>query len=462
MTGMHRWRFSLFDLFIITLGAAAGLAYHRLPNVPWTDALLIACATWIVVGMVQQMRSALGIWRSLNTADRELRHGAALALARPIAAIAMLAAAVGFEAARGPNPEDTAYWPLDNFTASLVSLAVICAYLSPGRRTTSSPRRKGAFHAGLDFLVLLIAAAWLLYVLVSSQSISGLVHMAIRGVEAAQPTRWGGKPFYPFDPQVELARQFFTRAVIAAGAVSVAAICTFLLTAWWDRRAARRLLIAAALGGIICSGPLVHWYWTVGYPTWSPFMASQMGAQPWFVTAAGLSVAAGACFLFVMRYVPEPATSQTAAQQMPPAYHVSGVVMIALLLSMIAGGTPQWDSSMGALVWWLPDPLSDLKIWWDSGASLGGLPRVFFGIVYGVVSYWLDEPKMLLRLAAILVVANQLSRWRRGELTSEMILPIRAGKLLTVSLLATATLLVAIPAGAWLGFAIVTTTFAGL
>jgi hypothetical protein len=65
-------------------------------------------------------------------------------------------------------------------------------------------------------------------------------------------------------------------------------------------------------------------------------------------------------------------------------------------------------------------------------------------------------------LAAVLVVANQLWRWRRGELTPETIVPVCAGKLITVSLLAAATLILAIPAGAWLGFAIVTTTFASL
>jgi hypothetical protein len=127
---------------------------------------------------------------------------------------------------------------------------------------------------------------------------------------------------------------------------------------------------------------------------------------------------------------------------------------------MIAGGIPQWWDLDPLLT--LQSPLGGLKSWWDSGAALVDLPRVLLEIVYGIVTYWVDEPKMILRLAAILVVANQLWRWRRGESGPETIVPVRAGKLLTVSILAAATLLVAIPAGAWLGFAIVTTTFAGL
>src|SRR5438874_5348723 len=95
---MGRLRFSVFDLFVITLGASAGLAYHRLPGVGWSDALLVMCATWIVVGMVQQARSAYDIWWSVSGADRELRNGAALAVARPIAVVAMIAAAIGLEA----------------------------------------------------------------------------------------------------------------------------------------------------------------------------------------------------------------------------------------------------------------------------------------------------------------------------------------------------------------------------
>src|SRR5262245_42709907 len=131
MVGMRGIRFSLFDLFVITLGVAAGLAYHRLSGVRWTDALLIACAAWIIVGMVRHTRSAFRVWRSLPSADRETRTGAALALARPIAVVAMLAAAVGFEAARDNRKEFdefTRYWTQDAFIPSLISLAVICAY----------------------------------------------------------------------------------------------------------------------------------------------------------------------------------------------------------------------------------------------------------------------------------------------------------------------------------------------
>ena len=69
---------------------------------------------------------------------------------------------------------------------------------------------------------------------------------------------------------------------------------------------------------------------------------------------------------------------------------------------------------------------------------------------------------MLLRFASILVVARQFPRQRRSTLCTEPVTRVRASKALTIAALAAATLLVAIPAGAWLGFAIVTTTFGKL
>ena len=90
------------------------------------------------------------------------------------------------------------------------------------------------------------------------------------------------------------------------------------------------------------------------------------------------------------------------------------------------------------------------------------LPLVLLQIVYAFAAHWVEEPEMLLRLAAALVVLSQLRRWRRGEPAVETLAPVRIAKLLTVTALAAVTLLLAIPAGAWLGFAIVITPIAGL
>src|SRR5437867_1137227 len=99
MAAMRRIRFSLFDLFVITLGVAAGLGYHRFPGVRWADAVLVSCTAWVIVGMVQQMRTAWLAWRDLPGDDRQLRSGAMLAVLRPLVVVAMIAAAIGFEAA---------------------------------------------------------------------------------------------------------------------------------------------------------------------------------------------------------------------------------------------------------------------------------------------------------------------------------------------------------------------------
>jgi hypothetical protein len=247
-------------------------------------------------------------------------------------------------------------------------------------------------------------------------------------------------------------------------AATVAAVCTFRLIASWNRLTIRRMLIATAAASIAIAVYESHWYWTIGYPTMSPFLAQFTLVQPSYVNAAGLSVVAATCFLFVMRFVPEANDEPAIIIKTPRAYHLSDAVMGLLLAAMVANGMPAWwdtDATIPLLGFGFPGPFSELKDWWDSGAGLLDLPRTLLQIVNGIVSYWLDEPKMLLRMAAVLVVASRLRRGRRGELAAELVRRVRVRKLMTVAVFATATLLVAIPAGAWLGFAIVTTTIAG-
>ena len=288
---MRRLRFSVFDLFVITLGVAAGLAYHRVPGVSWSDALLLMCATWIAVGMVQQMRIAYVVWSSLPDADEELRNGAALAMARPIAVVAMLAAAVGLEIAKEFELDVSESIALDAFTDSLFSLAIICRCTVPGRAANSrAPPRNTVVQSVVGLLVWVLGCVWLVYVLISAQTISGLVHIAIRGVEVYQPTRWSGKPFHAFDPQDQLLGEFFRSAIVAASAVAVSAISVVLLTVYWNRSTARRLLIGMSTAGIVWAAYLVHWYWTVGFPSVSPYLAANTGTQPWYVIGAGISV----------------------------------------------------------------------------------------------------------------------------------------------------------------------------
>src|SRR5262249_29698872 len=108
-------------------------------------------------------------------------------------------------------------------------------------------------------------------------------------------------------------------------------------------------------------------------------------------------------------------------------------------------------------IWGSPTLLSDLQFWWNNGAGLLELPGLLLQIVYALAAAYVEEPKMLLRLAAVFVVFYQLLRWRRGEVFVETLAPVRLGKLFTVTTFAAVTLPPAIPAGAWLGFAIVTT-----
>jgi hypothetical protein len=467
---MRRLRFSVFDLFVVTLGVAGGLAYHRVPGVGWFNALLLMCATWIVVGMLQQMRSACATWRAIPIADRELRNGAALAVARPIAVVALLAAAVGVEVAKELKLDVSESIALDSFTASLFSLAIICAYTAPGRAEIAKPlpgqeksKRKTVIQSAVNVLSVLLGCIWLVYVLVSAETISGLVHIAIRGVENYEPTRWSGKAFYPFDPQTRLLADFFWYAIVAAAAVTVSAISVVLLTIHWNYEGTRRTLIGMAVAGIAVATYLVHWNWTVAFPAVSPFLFAHTGTQPWYVVAAGISVFGGACFLFAMRYLPEERVSNPRPPDMPRPYHLSGGVLILVLLAMIVSAMPGWwNVPFISTLWGSPTLLSDLELWWNGGAGLLELPQLLLQIAYALAASYVEEPKMLLRLAAILIVAAQLHGWRRGQPTIEALAPVQLPKLVVLTALAAITLLLAIPAGAWLGFVIVTTPIAGL
>src|SRR5206468_12151951 len=80
----------------------------------------------------------------------------------------------------------------------LFLLAIMGAYWSPPMPGASSSRWLAIVHFIRDVALIGIACYWAAQVFINIVELLQLVHLAIRGVESAQPTRWAGRPFYPF------------------------------------------------------------------------------------------------------------------------------------------------------------------------------------------------------------------------------------------------------------------------
>src|SRR4029079_1309807 len=130
------------------------------------------------------------------------------------------------------------------------------------------------------------------------------------------------------------------------------------------------------------------------FPAVSPLLSANTGTQPWYVVAAGISVFAGACFLFAMRYVPEERRSDHRELQTPCPYHLSGAVMTLLLLAMIVSALPGWwNVPFISSLWGSPTLMADLEFWWNGGAGLLELPQPLLPIVYAPSAAYEEAPK---------------------------------------------------------------------
>ena len=135
-----RLRFSLGGMFVFTLGVALALAYRRMRDIAWSDMLLAAVTTWITAGLIQHCGHIWLRWREHGGLAREIQWGFSLDVARPLAAIMMLASAAALNVTqrlevRPPFPDQYA-WALEGLTFNAFFLRRHLCILAP---TTTEP-----------------------------------------------------------------------------------------------------------------------------------------------------------------------------------------------------------------------------------------------------------------------------------------------------------------------------------
>jgi len=435
---------------VFVFGVAVALAYRRVPNVGWVDTVLAACACWIGVGMLQEIRNSWLFWRVNRRLPSEVQWGFALELTRKFAALVMIAAAEAFVVIRQTRNDaqdgDFVFdWALANLAWTILFFGIILSYW-PKRRAQKADRerRVARWAAMFDLLVIALGAYWLLLILASQMAAVGVVHIAIRSLESYQPLRWMNEPFYPANFHAELTHQFVARSIVAAVLITAAFGCTFLLNRFWNANRMRIMWIVVWIINASGAALLAWWAWAVAYPVLSPFLAPQTFIQPSINWIAGLTLIIGASLALACRLVPRPIDGNDATSFAPrqETLHFSMPVMILFLITTI-GISMQYSSISSvfrSLLGFSSPPFIERVMEYSSG----------------LLEMWVSDPRLIMQSAAILVVARHVWRkWRRMEPDRDVPLTVNPIQLLSVAALFAVNLVVAVPVAAWLGFVLV-------
>ena len=445
-----RLRFSLLGIFIFVLGLAVALAYRRIPNVGWFDTILAACASWIGVGLIQGISNTWRLWRQNRHLPRELQWGFVVELSRQLSAALMIAAGATFLLIRQTREDDSNHdymfdWTLVNLAWTIFYFGIVVAYApqlssKPVNRTTSGFKWSTAF----EWIAVALGTYWLLHMLASQMAVTGLVHLAIRGVESYQPLRWMNEPFYPANFHTDLTRQFVERSLLASILVAFAVGSMLLLNRCWNILMMRLGWFLSTLASLSGAAMLAWWAWTVAYPVLSPFLAPQTFTQPAINWVAGLTLVTGAAFIFASSSVLKPVAAPDAVERTPNQMTLQFWFPVMILFLLATLGTCLQDRSFGAIF----------------GSLFGGSSRPFGQWLWeysvALLEGFVGDSRMMMQLAALIVVGRQVwQRWRREPAPPFAPSAVNPMHFLVVSALAAVCLLVAIPVAGWLGFVLV-------
>jgi hypothetical protein len=276
-------QFTLTDVLFYTLGVSFGLAYWRWSQTEWPMALKATFLTWLVVGLMQRLWRDARAWQKGEHCNENL-----LRIGISAGALILLAGFVAMEVSHRPHvlpgTRRESSGSLYETGNSAFYLALMAAFWIPSIPQVSRWPKKLA-HSVLDFVLMGLAAYWAAKVLVNIVEIMSLVHIAIRNVENAQPTRWLGQPLYPANLQPPSLHAQIERLLLAFSALAVASAAGALLVQRWQPGVkALALLGTVFVVGIGFASQVLWSLWHDGLTALSPYFAEaihQIASTVW-------------------------------------------------------------------------------------------------------------------------------------------------------------------------------------
>lgn len=442
-----RWlRFTLQGLLGLTLAVAVCLAWMRLPQSNMGDALMVAFAVLVAIGLCQEATGgrakALGNARRLGSDDWG-QFGARVA-ACFIGAI-LVGCLIVWAASRSINlrsyDDD---WRVgrsrDDFGTTVTGLGIFCAYwLSIGN---VRPARRTTWTNAFDLTALVAAGLFLSWVVVSETMVVSLVAMAIQGVQMAQPERWAGHAFPSTRPPLALMEEFSRRGVWAAAIWCSGVLFTTAVARYWQHGwQVRAVLFAVAIFCFVFDLILLRWAGDV-LPSVAPFFADSVGTLPWMNWALAAAIIGTASLLATWCLVcsrQSPAVKgQTHSTSLDrSSWHLNPFVLLLGIVGLL------WQ-------WW---KAVDLSFLFGQALFSNVWQRIWWG--FQAIAHGLMEPVGILRLALLLVLVKALWVVCRGGGSGAIgNWSLEPGRFLSTWLLMVAATLLVPAVFAWYGIAL--------
>lgn len=438
-----RLRFTLGGMFVGVFGIAVGLAWWRVPGATFPHALLASFSTWFLIGLLQRLWRDWGQLSHTRTLPGEsrrlpsLKFAGSVGLVLLVAIVAAVEVAIHFRFAK-PLSYVNYLWTWARLVEVIYFLAILLAYGRPSFQPPPQTIIAAACRSLTMGLGLAFAGGVLGLMLANETFIIGLVHVAIRGVEMAQPTRWAGQVFNPARLHADRVPEAFIQGSIAAISLQLGAILAgILLVARRPLgRFIRGLLLVVMIGCLAGVAWLVSWCAGTLLPDFSPFMAESLGQPPGIIALALVAIAAGATALALWHSTVLLAENPFQVERPAPAeislYEHPGVLAVGLvgIAAMVIPGFGQQLFDKGSVL------LYDWRPW--------------IVAIFEYAAYW---PHSLIQIAVAIVLGQRIWCWWQGTPPSEQDAVIDLPRFAAIWLVAAFTLAFAVPVLIWFGTA---------
>lgn len=378
---LRRFQFSLRGLMVVVFGVAVGLSMANLKRLGWEDGVLAAASTWIVLGLVNQVRD---LWRTFHprtdlTSDERWGWRFAIFWRVGVACLLLGYYAVtmlsGHEVILLAEIEDGCDWVGSSLRHALFYLALVITLSSVLPMPRS--RRRRPWSPWLALVGGIAVALLCLLVWVYQTLVHLLVAVAIQGIEAAQRPR-----FLPEGVDADMTARtqlFFWQCCFAAGLALVNLGLTLALARRWTRGLKQRLVSTGLLAStLVISASWLIWIFARGLPLAFPIFieAQQMGPlHRWLSALLLVFVLVTAATYRLVGSAGEPGGFPELSWRRAESryYHERRLLILlvaaAMLVSLVpyffqygGGGSLDWRWYLGGAICYGPFQLSALVL----------------------------------------------------------------------------------------------------